>query len=771
MSRIVINYPIGHSRNRRGEPHYLRDHLASSRDKAVDLATKFGFRYADGGAVDAVTVAATIALFHDAAKAAPAFQEYLSAIETELPAVKTKHAGPSARAVWEWMIATLMKAFPGLTPNDASRQLEAELSLYEILVPIAGHHSGLGAATACIQAVQSHDQEAARAAMAFMQECKLLPARLSIIQPLGDTQRDMFIRMTSSAAFDADRLDTEAHFRPSAQKRRQSWMESHRIAERFETNQDSFMAGVAGKIRLGEMSPEVAGARAELYHDALAAATGQPGIYRMEAPTGCAKTRAYTAFAARCIRAHKGRIDRIIIALPFTSIIDQTALTLREILEDNGENPAVLEHHSVADIEAIAPDRDTRDSLKLAEENWDAPVILTTFVQVFESLLSNKPRRMRKLHNIARSIIILDEIQALPTGLLETTMDVLRALVEHCGCVVVLSTATQPPYEKRIACLKGMPVREITQRPQHLAAVLRRVRYEVVGSRTMPVTPGQIATMALQERQSLVVLNTPHDATRIYDVMLGAEGLCHLSTRLCPAHRKQVIARIKSDLKDGNPVRLVSTQVIEAGVDLDFPWGARVFGPLGSIVQTAGRVNREGLLRGEDGNPRLGVLTVFHLEDGRSPGAEYETAINILRRLMSRVPRMLGPTGEDLGPDFGDAGFLRHYYSELMGINVDTRNIQALRRQLDFPRVAEEYRLIPEEQISLCIDWEGKGHAALEELLRTPSREQYRQVQQYIVQVRKSREADFVSSGNAILTDSGIYQWIGPYDDTLGVVL
>ncbi|GLR81409.1 DEAD/DEAH box helicase [Azospirillum oryzae] len=775
----MVDDPItlarGHSRNHRGGEHYLADHLSSVQLTAAEFAKWLHFRRSDGrGAEIASLVAGLIAIFHDAAKASEAFQRYLAAIDAGTTPVRTIHAGPSAVASWEWVLLAMMGARQGVSKAVASLHAERAFSLYEVLLPVEGHHAGLGAASTCVQRLEGlrtspEAAEAAVAALRFLKATGLLPTRLPFFPPLEGTRRDMFIRMVSSAAFDADRLDTENHFRPHAKGLRSNWMSIREVAERFGQNQQELLARVEPMVQEGRVSRVVADARVELHRNAVDAA-GEAGLYRMEAPTGSGKTRAYMAFASQCVLDHGFR--RIIIALPFTSIIDQTAQTLKEILEAGGSPLAVLEHHSTADLGD--DEWQGRTAYRLAEENWDAPVVITTFVQLFESLLANRPGRMRKLHNMARSVIVLDEVQALPVGLLDTTMDVLHSLVEDCGCIVLFSTATQPPYEAKMPSLRGMPVREITKRPHHLTKELRRVRYDLLGTPSVPLTVGDIAGMTLQRPQSLVVTNTRRDATAIFDIMADqpgkVESLYYLSSSLCPAHRKQVIATVAACLDAKAPIHLVSTQVIEAGVDLDFPWGARAFGPLGSIVQTAGRVNRNGMLK-EAGNPVLGTLAVFHLEGGKLPPGEYTQAANILLRLLPNAPRLVGRDGEDMGLDLSDPDFMRRYYGALIEFGTDARGIQDLRRKLDFSEVAERYRLIPDDQVAVCIDWEGRGHAALAKLLKESSRVAFRQCQQYIVQIPLSKKQDVLDAGLADDTACGIMRWAGGYDGRLGILL
>lgn len=776
----MVDDPItlarGHSRSHSGSEHYLSEHLLSVQAMAAEFAKWLSFQSLDGrGAETATLIAGLIGVFHDAAKASEAFQRYLAAIDAGTTPVRTIHAGPSAVAAWEWVLLAMTGAHQGLTKAAASLHAERAFSLYEVLLPVDGHHAGLGAAATCIQKLEGlrkrpEAAEAAVAALRFLKATGLLPIRPPFFPPLEGTHRDMFIRMVSSAAFDADRLDTETHFRPQASGLRTNWMDIREVAERFGRNQWELLAGVERMVQEGSVSRVVADARVELHRDAIDAA-GEAGFYRMEAPTGSGKTRAYMAFASRCIFDHGFR--RIIIALPFTSIIDQTAQTLKEILETGGSPPAVLEHHSTADLGD--DEWQGRTAYRLAEENWDAPVVITTFVQLFESLLANRPGRMRKLHNIARSIIVLDEVQAFPVGLLDTTMDVLRSLAEDCGCVVLLSTATQPPYEARIPTIRGLKVREVSKRPDHLTRALRRVRYDILGTPSAPLMVDDIAGMALQRPQSLVVANTRRDAAAIVNSMSNdmpgeAESLYSLSSSLCPAHRKQVITTVAARLDAKAPVHLVSTQVIEAGVDLDFPWGARAFGPLGSIVQTAGRVNRNGTLE-VAGRAVLGTLVVFHLKGGNLPPGEYTQATNILLRLLPCAPRLVGPAGEDLGLDLSDPDFMRRYYGALIESGTDAHGIQYLRQKLDFPEVAERYRLIPEEQAAVCVDWNGVGHAALAKLLREPSRTAYRQVQQYIVQIPLSKKQDVLDAGLADDTACGIMRWTGRYDDRMGILL
>jgi CRISPR-associated endonuclease/helicase Cas3 len=416
--------------------------------------------------------------------------------------------------------------------------------------------------------------------------------------------------------------------------------------------------------------------RREVYEDALQAAQGKPGLYALTAPTGAGKTRALLAFALK--HALANGLERVIVALPYTSIIDQTADVYREIL---GE-AAVLEHHSALEVDDLSETALERH--RLLSENWDAPLIVTTFVQLFESLFSNLPSRCRKVHRLARSVIVLDEVQTLPVELLEPTVHALQQLIDDYGATVLLSTATQPALDE--IAFTTPPVQVVANPAQHFQT-LRRVDYHV------DLTPRDynwLADAIAAREQIMVVLNTRKDAIATLDALHDRcpelAGVFHLSTLLCPAHRREVLAEVRRRLADGAPCRLVTTQVVEAGVDLDFPVVMRAVGPLDRIVQAAGRCNREGRL------PR-GEVIVFELAQGSSPRGAYRTGTDEARISLQQ------PNADLHQPDT-----YRDYFERLyQGVRLDREDIQQARQRFQFEAVAQKYRLIRDDTYPVIV--------------------------------------------------------------------
>ncbi|MDP9383610.1 MAG: DEAD/DEAH box helicase family protein [Chloroflexota bacterium] len=486
------------------------------------------------------------------------------------------------------------------------------------------------------------------------------------------------------------------------------------------------------------------------------------GLFRLAVPTGGGKTLSGMAFALRHALHHG--LERIIIAVPFISITEQTAGVYRQAFSDtaDGESAAaVLEHHS-----GVRGDTDEQGDFhpsqvwaRLAAENWDAPVIVTTTVQLFESLYANRTSPSRKLHRLARCVIILDEAQALPSHLLSPALDALRQLCDHYGASVVISTATQPAFEE-IPQFRELPATEIVPDPARHFRVLKRVDYEW---RTDPkLSWDEVAALMREQPQALAVLNTKRDALSLLDALDDSDAL-HLSTSLCGAHRRRVIKEVRRRITEGEPCRLVSTQVIEAGVDLDFPLVLRALGPLDSIIQAAGRCNREGKLE-------RGRVIVFDPAEGGLPQGSFKVGAQATRTLLGR--------GE---PDPDDPATCREYFRGLLQLlDLDARDIQKLRERFEYPEVSRKFKMIEEDTVGVVVTTYGteeerqKVRRQLEELRHNPASVRWalRRLQPYTVSVRSRLAGEYRQKGfvSPILDNLEVGEWHGEYERVRGLL-
>ncbi|MGO9229359.1 MAG: CRISPR-associated helicase/endonuclease Cas3, partial [Bryobacteraceae bacterium] len=447
--------------------------------------------------------------------------------------------------------------------------------------------------------------------------------------------------------------------------------------------------------------------------------------------------------------ALKYGLRRVVFAVPYTSITDQTAREYRSIFGDD----AVLEHHSQME-QPEGDESQSRNAVRhrLSTENWDAPIIVTTTVQLFESMFARHPGKIRKLHNLAKSVIVLDEVQTLPMELLETTLDGLRTLVAEYGCTVVMCTATQPAYERTpvLSRLGSVEPREIVpQYRRHFKDLESRVRYI---PRSAPLSWADLAAEISDASQVLVVLNARRDAMALLDALGDTPDVVHLSTLLCGAHRRRVLSDIESRLKGGR-VLAVCTQVVEAGVDLDFPVVYRVMGPLDRIVQVAGRCNRHGT------RPEQGRVIVFEPRDGSMPRGTYQAGTKVAERLLARE----GPTG------LYDPRLYTEYF-ELVFSNadLDAKDIQGFRRALDYPETADRFRFI-QPTVSAVVPY-GEAEAKLRQWQIAPSRRTWRALQPYVVSLFFWQAFGFEKEGVLEMLDTGLYRWLGRYDLILGIV-
>ena len=570
----------GHQQN---EWESLAAHGAAVAERAAGFADAFGWG-------EVLRLAGRL---HDIGKLSPDFQAYLSGARNS----GGDHSSAGARIALDHygpMLGTILAAI------------------------IAGHHAGLA----------DGEELARRMAGArhlvpprWENHTGPLPAPAALGNPprpkAGDAKgfaTSFLIRMLFSALVDADFLATEAFYAKATGA--ETARGGHTALATLKTRLDGFMR----EKRAAAAPTPLNVLRAEILDHALSKAPLEPGLFRLTVPTGGGKTLTSLSFALD--HAVRHGLRRVIYVIPYSSIIEQTAAVFRTALATQDD---ILEHHASFDWERARGGQAADDEapsavakLRRAAENWDAPIIVTTAVQFFESLFAERPSRCRKLHNIVGSVVVLDEVQTLPLPLLLPSLAAIEQLALNYRTSLVLCTATQPALRASDEALHdkiGKPLglklddeRELAPDPQRLHESLRRVSVE---RREEPVSDAEIAARFAEQPQLLVIVNTRRHAAELFKAIAALPGAVHLSTLMCARHRRLVLDRLRAALKAGEPVRLVATSLIEAGVDIDFPEVWRAASGLDSIAQAAGRANREGRLRDAAGRPRLGRVVIF----------------------------------------------------------------------------------------------------------------------------------------------------------------
>ena len=672
-----------HSNNKAGKPQTQVEHLGNVANLAATFAQYFACE----------DEARFIGLLHDLGKYSPLFQRRLEGAEKHVD-----HWSPGAWAA--------LKIFHALTAAMA----------------IQGHHIGL----------QRLDKDSLR---------DLDPALLSRMHPAGMqlsetdtnhllallaqdgftitppqvanclTQREVAstmldVRMLFSALVDADFLDTEAHFRTEAPG--VPYVRPTGPPLDAERALGILLAHMDTLAFTAHASEKVLKVRADLLRACLEGAESPAGLWTMSAPTGSGKTLAMLAFALRHAITHKLR--RIVLVIPYLSIIEQTAKVYRELFTPHFGEDYILEHHSLAGTRDIADgDQAQREEqqgrARLLAQNWDAPIIITTSVQLLESLLANRPSACRKLHRLAQSVVIFDEVQTLPVALALPTLATLARLAERYRASVVFSTATQPAFSHLDAqvqpwCALGWQPREIVPTSLNLFGRSHRVEIrwpDTEERQTLMEIAGELAL----EDQALCIVNLKRHARELVEILenMKVKNVLHLSTSMCPAHRQQTLeqARRRLDLRHPQSCLLIATQCIEAGVDIDFPVVYRAFAPLEAIAQAAGRCNRHDL------RPS-GAVRVFRPADPSDrvyPNGAYQQAADITNLLLRE-------RGAD-SMDINDPTLFDVYYRKLYDLaqpHLNNKKLLAAMRSRDFVDVAKEYRLIPEGSINILVPCE-----------------------------------------------------------------
>lgn len=597
---------------------------------------------------------------------------------------------------------------------------------------IAGHHTGLpdyykgdakGNSLNDRLQDKAHNLEASfenggKEFLAHIQIPKLTRPPVKVPQNLH-----LWVRMLFSCLVDADFLDTERFMTPENYAQRENIVSLEMLRDRY----NEFMRQKASSVTKSPINQ----IRADILADCRNGAEKEPGLFSLTVPTGGGKTLASMGFALD--HAIKYNKSRVIVAIPYTSIIEQTAQVYRDVFKSGDEDLSnvILEHHSNLD-----PDKETGKS-KLASENWDAPIVVTTNVQLLESLFAAKTSRCRKLHNIANSVIILDEAQMLPPEFLKPILSTLESLTTDFGCSVVLCTATQPTLQGPIGTeyakfngLSEQSIRELMSNPPKLFEKMKRTDVKFIDEHKL--SWNDLAEKLCQHEQVLCVVNTRKDCKTLYDLM--PPETIHLSASMCGQHRSKIIAEIKRKLKDGEPIRVVSTQLVEAGVDIDFPVVYRAMAGLDSIAQAAGRCNREGKMD-------CGDVYVFNPPKDAPAG--------LLRFGAQATQSMIRNPNHPiitLEPENFKA-FFRNFYNQVHDFDKEhiLRDLDLCQNegQAQFKTASQNFQLIDDSIQKSVIVWYSDGKTDSRELIEKlrysgPNRLSMRKLQRFTVNIPKN---------------------------------
>ncbi len=555
---------------------------------------------------------------------------------------------------------------------------------------------------------------------------ELRPPPIKPVRERRVFQLAFLARMLFSCLVDADFLDTEAFYQRIEQRPSLRACQSPSLVD-LRAALDGYLAGFTEDSLVNRI-------RAEILTHVRQRAECPPGLFSLTVPTGGGKTLTSLAFALD--HAIRHGLRRIIYVIPFTSIVEQNAAVFRRALGALGEQ-AVLEHHS-AFSDDRSKDRQARDKLRLAMENWDRPIVVTTAVQFFESLYADRPARCRKLHNIAGSVIILDEAQTLPLKLLRPCVAAIDELALNYRCSPVLCTATQPALHapQFRGGLQG--VRELAPNPPQLFQQLARVQVRQMGILSDVALQQQMATRT----QVLCIVNNRRHARALYESIADQDGALHLTTLMYARHRSQVLDEVRQRLRDGLPCRLVATSLIEAGVDVDFPCVLRAEAGLDSIAQAAGRCNREGKRPLE-----ASEVLVFQTEN-----PDWKAPSELLQYAQAAREVLRNTSGDPLAPEAITRYFQQLYWQkgeqELDKADLLTQIESKRLEGIPFELLADKFRMIDSVQCPVIIPFEEAARDALKALeCAEGCGELARQLQPYIVQVPRQGYETLLQSG------------------------
>lgn len=685
-----------------------------------------------------------IAILHDLGKYQRDFQEYLKASYEGQSHCSVPHAVWGAYAAY--------KCFESM----------------EAAFVIDGHHAGIPDKSTLAQQhferfKNPETQEDGKKKMISLLDICVHETDLKVesISHMEQPQlMDVRIRFLFSCLVDADWLHSESHFKPQLAEYRRA---NHRIIDLQQLLEQ--LERHFEKLKRETEMTAINLKREEARLTCLSKASRPPGFFSLVLPTGLGKT--LTSFHWALQHAKENQLERIIIVLPYLNIIDQTVTQLKQVFGDDW----ILEHHS--GLEEQIDDETHYNEKKLASENWDFPIIVTTTVQFFESLFSNRPSKCRKLHNIARSVVIFDEVQTLPKESLAPTLRMLQDVQVFFRCSFLFCTATMPSFAKREGFSCGIDnIENLLSNPESYFFSTRRVVYSFVNN-LEPISIKGITSRIHECGESvLIILNTKKDALRVFQACRdGWDEVFYLSTSMFPRHRKIILKRIKRALKNQRRILAVTTQLVEAGVDLDFPVVFRALGPLDSIIQAGGRCNREG-------SKTVGTVYVFNLADSGLP------LDRVYRAATEYVPIFLRMCAKDGSLDeklLHNPKIFEQYYDSLLTnfVQTDRAGIEIAREKLRFKQVAESYHIIDSLTHPVFVHaFQEKGSVTpirkadqlFKSLEKKPflSIEDQRLLQAYIVQVYPDLfNAEF---GSSIVTlKNGLNVWQGFYSRVTGL--
>lgn len=735
--QIIAIAHVRQDSNSNWRKHALDEHLHEVARRAGKTAIAFG----------SADWAHLAGLWHDLGKYRDKFQKYIKSV-----------SGYDAEAHIEGAPGRVDHSTAGAIYAIEKLGLQGRILAYLI----AGHHAGLpdwnnaeGGQSTLLQRIKTGKQNG------YLQEVHnaappaeiLNQPRPASLPPKGSLA--LWLRMLFSCLVDADFLDTEAFMDDKKSGLRSGYPSIEALKSAF----DQHMTDKAANAK----DSAVNRIRAEVLRQCREKGELPSGLFSLTVPTGGGKTLSSMAFALTHA-VHHGK-DRVIYVIPYTSILEQTAEIFRSIF--GAEN--VIEHHSNLD-----PEREDSRS-RLATENWDAPIIVTTNVQFFESLFTAKTSRCRKLHNIVNSVVVLDEAQLLPPEFLAPILHVMQDLVNGYKVSLVLSTATQPAFAPRPKFLGLKDVCELMDDPGKLYTGLKRVEAELPDDFANSRTWESIAEELQKYESVLCIVNSRKDCRELHGLM--PRDTIHLSALMCGQHRSQVIAEIKQRLKDGIPTRVISTQLVEAGVDMDFPVVYRALAGLDAVAQAAGRCNREGTLL------QLGKVVVFVPPKPAAPG--------LLRKAQQSGEEIMRLSkGDPLTRERFEAYF-RHYYASLNSLdkaniislldlhNMGTSCAEAGKYKFNFRTVAGLFRLIDEEGQTAVIVHYGESQRLIDALEKSQNMEPHerrgilRKLQRYTVSIREHECKKLFDSKDIKEIFPGVYaqQTAGLYDDKLGFLI